>query len=121
MRGGFFGAQRCTSFVPQVSCLNSQSCRNNQPNLFSEGPLYRVQLHHVTVTLHIGTLTMLISGGWGSFWYPFETFLVTLEEPPKLHGLIQLGLSVMDVSIANDDGECNVHTPSECMLYPGIF
>ena len=36
-----------TSFVPQVSCLNSQSCGNNQPNLFSEGPL---QLHHVTVT-----------------------------------------------------------------------
>ena len=39
-----------TSFVPQVSCLNSQSCGNNQPNLFSEGPLHRVQLHHVTVT-----------------------------------------------------------------------
>ena len=36
-----------TSFVPQVSCLNSQSCGNNQPNLLSEGPL---QLHHVTVT-----------------------------------------------------------------------
>ena len=33
-----------TSFVPQVSCLHSQS------NLFSEGPLHRVQLHHVTVT-----------------------------------------------------------------------
>ena len=37
-----------TSFVPQVSCLNSQSCGNNQPNLFSKGPLHRVQLHHVT-------------------------------------------------------------------------
>ena len=52
----------------------------------------------------------------------FETFFLTLEE--TLHELIQLGLSVMEVSIANDDGECNVHTPSECipsMLYPGIF
>ena len=39
-----------TSFVPQVSFLNSQSCGNNKPNLFSEGPLHGVQLHHVTVT-----------------------------------------------------------------------
>ena len=47
---GFLGLTIDTSFVPQVSCLNSQSCGNNQPNLFSEGPLHRVQLHHVTVT-----------------------------------------------------------------------
>ena len=42
---------------------------------------------------------------------PFETFFVTLEEPPRLHELIQLGLSVTEVTIADDDSECNVHAP----------
>ena len=36
--------------VFQVSCLNSQSCKNNQPKGFFQGPLFSAQMRHVIVT-----------------------------------------------------------------------
>ena len=36
--------------VFQVSCLNSQSCKNNQPNCFFQGPLFSAQMRHMIVT-----------------------------------------------------------------------
>ena len=33
----------------QVSCLNSQSCKNNQPKYFFQGPLFNVQMCHMIV------------------------------------------------------------------------
>ena len=35
--------------VFQVSCLNSQSFENNQPNCFFQGPLFSAQMCYVIV------------------------------------------------------------------------
>ena len=51
--------------VFQVSCLNSQSCKNNQPNLF-QGPLFGAQMCHVILTGQFNTSTIFTSRCWGS-------------------------------------------------------
>ena len=47
---GLKGAPMKGETVFQVSCLNSQSCKNNQPNCFFQEPLFSAQIHHVIVT-----------------------------------------------------------------------
>ena len=52
-QGNFFGLKGVPmngETVFQVSCLNSQSCKNNQPNCVFQGPLFSSQVGHMIVT-----------------------------------------------------------------------